>query len=144
MRPADCLLLVRHQGMSASRQLVDWKAVQGAFHKPRRLHLKCHKDELFRCPLLNCEHEGFASQRGCRKHVKTKHSWYIYFDPKPKISNDDETNADVKELFVGKRTNAAMLGCQLSIRTIIFGLASKYNRQWKESEASRNLSDSSI
>ena len=40
MRPADCLLLVRHQGMSASRQLVDWKAVQGAFHKPRRLHLK--------------------------------------------------------------------------------------------------------
>ena len=84
--------------MSASHQLVDWKAVQGAFHKPRRLHLKCHKDELFHCPLPNCEHEGFASRRGCRKHVKTKHPWYIYFDTKPKISNDDETNADVKEL----------------------------------------------
>ena len=62
------------------------------------LHLKCHKDELFHCPLPNCEHEGFASQRGCRKHVKTKHPWYIYFDAKPKISNHDETNADVKEL----------------------------------------------
>ena len=84
--------------MSASCQLVDWKAVQGAFHKPRRLHLKCRKDELFHCPLPNCEHEGFASQRGCRKHVKTKHPWYIYFHTKPKISNDDEKNADVKEL----------------------------------------------
>ena len=41
MRPADCLLLVRHQGMSASRQLVDWKAVQEAFHKPTRV--KPHK-----------------------------------------------------------------------------------------------------
>ena len=28
---------------------------------------------------------GFASQRGCRKHVKTKHGWYYYFDEKPTL-----------------------------------------------------------
>ena len=28
---------------------------------------------------------GFASQRGCRKHVKTKHGWYYYFDKKPTL-----------------------------------------------------------
>ena len=29
------------------------------------------------------DHDGFQSQRGCRKHVNTKHSWFFYFDGKP-------------------------------------------------------------
>ena len=75
-------------GMLVSRQFIDWKSIEGAFHKARRLHLERDNDDLFRCPLPNCEHDGFVSQRGCGKHVKTKHPWYIYFDAKPKILNE--------------------------------------------------------
>ena len=73
----------------------DWKTVDGAFQKPRRLHLQSDKEGLYRCPALGCEHDGFASQRGCRKHVKTKHPWYMYFDTKPIISFGNERQADV-------------------------------------------------
>ena len=48
--------------------------VDGAFTKPRRLHLA-----------KGCEHSAFQSRRGCRKHVKTKHGWYYYFDEKPNV-----------------------------------------------------------
>ena len=37
----------------------------------------------FTAQCKNCEHDGFTTQRGCRKHVKSKHSWYYYFDEKP-------------------------------------------------------------
>ena len=30
-----------------------------------------------------CSHDGFTTQRGCRKHVKNQHRWYYYFDEKP-------------------------------------------------------------
>ena len=29
--------------------------------------------------------DGFQGQRWCRKHVNTKHSWFIYFDEKPDL-----------------------------------------------------------
>ncbi|CAB4024699.1 partial [Paramuricea clavata] len=67
---------------------VDWKLVDGAFTKQRRLHLVKDRDGLDRCPVTGCEHPGFASQRGCRKHVKIKHGWYYYFDEKPNVSMD--------------------------------------------------------
>ena len=51
---------------------VSWKSVDGAFAKPRRLHLVKGSDGLDHCPVTGCEHAGFASKRGCRKHVKTK------------------------------------------------------------------------
>lgn len=63
--------------------------MDGAFAKPRRLHLAKSGDGLVNCPVIGCEHPGFASQRGCRKHVKTKHSWYYYFDEKPNVSIDN-------------------------------------------------------
>ena len=76
---------------------VDWKSVDGAFAKPRRLHLVKGCDGLDHCPVTGCEHEGFASKRGCRKHVKTKHGWYYYFDEKPTVCTSpcaiDESNA---------------------------------------------------
>ena len=75
--------------MCASRtSRVDWKSVDGAFPKPRRLHLVEGSDGLIRCPVAGCDHPGFSSRRGCRKHAKTKHSWYYYFDEKPKLAED--------------------------------------------------------
>ena len=32
---------------------------------------------------------GFQSQRGCRKHVNTKHSWFFCFDEKPNSKEID-------------------------------------------------------
>ena len=34
----------------------------------------------------NCDRDGLHSQRGCRKHVNNKHSWFFYFDEKPNLN----------------------------------------------------------
>ena len=63
---------------------VNWSDIDGASPKPKRLHLeKDEADSLYHCPIQECDHDGFQSQRGCRKHVNTKHSWYFYFNEKP-------------------------------------------------------------
>ena len=63
---------------------VSWSDIDGASPKPKRLHLeKDETDGLYHCPIQECDHNGFQSQRGCRKHVNTKHSWFFYFDEKP-------------------------------------------------------------
>ena len=63
---------------------VTWSDIDGASPKPKRLHLeKDQTDSLYHCPIQECDHDGFQSQRGCRKHVNTKHSWFFYFDEKP-------------------------------------------------------------
>ena len=62
---------------------VNWSDIEGASPKPKRLHLeKDGTDSLYHCPIQECDHDGFQSQRGCRKHVNTKHSWFFYFDEK--------------------------------------------------------------
>ena len=69
------------------KNIQDWSKQDGASPKPKRLHLEEHEnDGLFHCPVENCDHEGFSSQRGCRKHVKNKHSWFYYFDSVPSSS----------------------------------------------------------
>ena len=66
------------------KKKVDWSDINGASPKPKRLHLeKDETDSLYHCPIQVCEHEGFQSQRGCRKHVNNKHCWFFYFDEKP-------------------------------------------------------------
>ena len=63
---------------------VNWSDIDGASPKPKRLHLeKDETDSLYHCPIQECDHDGFQSQRGCRKHVNTKHSWFFYFNEKP-------------------------------------------------------------
>ena len=63
---------------------VNWSDIDVASPKPKRLHLeKDETDSLYHCPIQECDHDGFQSQRGCRKHVNTKHSWFFYFDEKP-------------------------------------------------------------
>ena len=69
---------------------VQWRTIEGAFAKPRRLHLVSDPGGVFQCPIRNCDHVGFKSQRGCRKHVKKVHGWYIYFHSKPNISTTDK------------------------------------------------------
>ena len=65
---------------------IEWSNIDGALPKPKRLHLeKDDADSLYHCPIHLCEHEGFQSQRGCRKHVNNKHSWFFYFDGKPRV-----------------------------------------------------------
>ena len=63
---------------------VNWSDIDGASPKPKRLHLeKDETDSLYHRPIQECDHDGFQSQRGCRKHVNTKHSWFFYFNEKP-------------------------------------------------------------
>ena len=68
---------------------VDWQAFSGAAHKRRMLHLKPNVDGMYLCPVANCLHVGFRSQRGLRKHIETRHSWYFYFDEQPKIMREE-------------------------------------------------------
>ena len=64
---------------------VDWSKIQGASRKPKRLHLVGDEEGIFQCPVPHCDHMGFSSQHGCRKHVKNKHGWFYYFDVKPDL-----------------------------------------------------------
>ena len=74
---------------------VDWSKLANASPKPKRLHLEeDDSDGLFHCPVQICNHDGFTTQRGCRKHVKNKHSWYYYFDEKPDSAQIDTLNVD--------------------------------------------------
>ena len=71
---------------------MEWSKIDGASSKPKRLHLeKDERNTLYHCPIQVCDHEGFQSQRGCRKHVSTKHCWFYYFDEKPDLSSFKDT-----------------------------------------------------
>ena len=60
---------------------VDWSKIDCPSPKPKRLHLeKDETDSLYHCLIQVCDHDGFKSQRGYRKHVNTKHSWFFYID----------------------------------------------------------------
>ena len=81
--------------MSKRSKKVDWSKKHGASPKPKRLHLEeDENDKLFHCPVPNCDHDGFSTQRGCRKHVKNHHSWFYYFDKKPSESENTASKSD--------------------------------------------------
>ena len=74
------------KGKMSKKCKINWSNIDGASPKPKRLHLeKDETDRLFHCPIQACDHDGFQSQRGCRKHVNIKHSWFSYFDEKPDL-----------------------------------------------------------
>ena len=74
---------------------VNWSKLANASPKPKRLHLEENDcDGLFHCPMQICNHDEFTTQRGCRKHVKNKRSWYYYFDEKPDSAQIDTLNVD--------------------------------------------------
>ncbi|XP_078384349.1 uncharacterized protein LOC144666818 [Oculina patagonica] len=88
---------------------INWSNIDGASPKPKRLHLeKNETDRLYHCPIQVCDHDGFQSQRGCRKHVNTKHSWFFYFDEKPDLgilaAYEREGASDVKSSEITVQT----------------------------------------
>ena len=61
----------------------EWRNAIGGFEKPRRLHLRKNRDGIVICPVETCDHAGFLTERGCRKHVFNSHGWYYFYDVKP-------------------------------------------------------------
>ena len=75
---------------------VNWSDIDGASPKPKRLHLERDEtDSLYHYPIQECDHDGFQSQRGYRKHVNTKHSWFFYFDEKPSLKDSPKVAGKV-------------------------------------------------
>ena len=88
---------------------VNWSDIDGASPKPKRLHLeKDEADSLYHCPIQECHHDGFQSQRGCRKHVNTKHSWFFYFDEKPDSKEIDFAMEDTIQDRTSETTKHAV------------------------------------
>ena len=89
-------LLVYKKRLNCSQVLLDmewklkvkvgWKNVNGAEEKKCHLHLVTAEDGLFHCPVKNCDHDGFITQHGCRKHVKSQHEWFYYFDERSSVA----------------------------------------------------------
>ena len=73
------------------KERFDWSQAEGARTVKRKLYLQ-HDD------FGHCEHCGFNSKRGCRKHIDTKHSWFYFFDEKSAVQLNryisDEGTAD--------------------------------------------------
>ena len=98
---------------------VNWSDIDGASPKPKRLHLeKDQTDSLYHCPTQECDHDGFQSQRGCRKHVNTKHSWFFYFDEKPSVN----ANIVVLEIQSGQLGINKMYHCHGGFQNFVFPL----------------------
>ena len=64
---AEEILHVKHLSslyiFARKKPKINWESLEGAFKKPRRLHLVKGSDGLEHCPVTGCEHLGFASQR---------------------------------------------------------------------------------
>ena len=67
---------------------IDWQNIEGAFEKKRKLKLRAsEEDNTFKCPVKYCDHEGFKTERGCRKHIKSRHGWYYFLNEKPNVQD---------------------------------------------------------
>ena len=65
---------------------IEWSNINGALAKPKRFHLeKDDNDSFYHCQIQLCEHDGFQTQRRCRKHVNNKLSWFFYFDERHRV-----------------------------------------------------------
>ena len=64
-----------------------WKEAKGAAERSKRLKLTPDENNLFICPVDNCDSEPYKNQRGCRNHVYNKHGWFYYFDTKPYVND---------------------------------------------------------
>ena len=106
---------------------IEWSNINGALPKPKHLHLeKDDVDSLYHCPIEPCEHDGFQSRRGCRKHVNNKHSWFLYFDEKPRVDLKLAPNSSkvqiVRRLEYGRWfiVHAIEAGCKIHAFLLAF------------------------
>ena len=65
---------------------IDWSSLPHALEKRRILKLRPNEGK-FTCLIENCLHDDFASSRGLRKHIESRHPWYFYFDNEPSIKD---------------------------------------------------------
>ena len=88
-----------------------WENAVGAAKKPRRLHLVV-ANGCYYCPVKSCDSFPYHSQRGCRKHVFTKHGWYYYFDEKPNhgavLPQEVVTNKSIRKTKRSQTSNIPM------------------------------------
>lgn len=70
---------------------IDWKSVAGAAVRKRMLKMRKDDDGLYQCPVSQCLHVGFKSDRGLRKHVNSTHPWFFYFDEQPLVNRNEVT-----------------------------------------------------
>ena len=125
--------------MSKKRK-VNWSDIDGASPKPKRLHLeKDETDSLFHCPKQERAHAGFQSQRGRRKHVNTKHSWFFYFDEKPNSKEIDFAMENTIQDQTSETTKHAVLllpsfssSCDIGGMFRNVTCYSFYRRPWKQ------------
>ena len=76
--------------MALKRTLfVDWNSINGAAQAKRKLVLRINDKGLFTCPVVQCLHKDFKSNRGLRKHIDNKHGWYYYFENQPEIKREE-------------------------------------------------------
>ena len=73
------------------------------------LALKKDEDDCYHCPVINCDHPGFTSKWGCRKHVNNVHPWYLYFDENlGRDISDENTSASSAQDLEKKRCTIYM------------------------------------
>ena len=77
---------------------IDWKTIQGALTKRRKLHLNSDENGIYLCIVQSCLHIGFKSERGLRKHINTKHEWFYYFDKQPNFDRSEATKPEKRKL----------------------------------------------
>ena len=71
---------------------VVWSTVSGAMKCKQRLSLKPDDTGIVKCPVNDCQHDGFRSVCGARKHIRNKHPWYFHFDEFPMLQKSNESN----------------------------------------------------
>ena len=98
--------------MSQREDDIDWSNLANASPKPKRFYLEEDDfDGLFHYPVQACNHDGFNSQRGCRKRAKNKHRWYFHFDEKA-------NSTQIKEACQGNENEGNDPKTQRKIRTV--------------------------
>ena len=74
---------------------VNWQALEGACKKKKILKLRPNVNGVYECPVENCLHDDFLSQRGLRKHINNVHTWYYYFDSRPSVARKKLSSTDL-------------------------------------------------